>query len=116
MVINAPAACIAIILLLIEQQTEPVLERLDPPRRVAVIMALLALVLTGLVLVTCAMIGARWVRRMARHKPGGQRTAVVTTAVENQRLRGALESVLPETKTDDTMHLGRSPGETKLDH
>jgi hypothetical protein len=37
-------------------------------------------------------------------------------AAENQRLREALDSVLPEAKTDDTMHLGRSPGETKLDH
>jgi hypothetical protein len=113
---NPPAALNAVFVLLADQRTEPVLERLDPPRRVAVIMALLALVLTGLVLVTCAMIGARWVRRMARHRPGGQRTAATAMAAENQRLRDALESVLPETKTDDTMHVGRSPGETKLDH
>jgi hypothetical protein len=116
MVTNLPAAVATVSFLLAAQQKEPVLERLDPPRRVAVVMALLALVLTGLVLVTCAMIGARWVRRMARHKPGRRRAPVAAMAAENQRLREALDSVLPEAKTDDTMHLGRSPGETKLDH
>ena len=37
--------------LLAKQPVDPVLEQLDPPRRAAVIMALLALVLTGLVTV-----------------------------------------------------------------
>jgi hypothetical protein len=116
MVTNLSAAVTMVSILLADQQKEPVLERLDPPRRVAVIMALLGLVLTGLVLVTCAMIGARWVRRMARHRPGRERARTAAMAAENQRLREALESVLPEAKTDDTMHLGRSAGETKLDH
>jgi hypothetical protein len=101
--------------LLAKQSADPVLEQLDPPRRTAVIMALLALVLTGLVLVACAMIGAHWVRRMARHRPGARRAKVGSGAAQNQHLRDALASVLPEARTDDTIQHGRSPNETKLD-
>jgi hypothetical protein len=103
------------ILFAMQDSTEPVLRQLDPPRRAAVLMALLGLVLTGLLLVTCVMIGAHWVRRMARYKPGAQRNNEVEAAAQNQRLRNALASVLPEAKTDDTIQLGRSPGDTKLD-
>ncbi len=59
----------SMLLLAVEQTDGPVLERLDPPLRAAVVMALLALTLTGLFLVTFAMIGGRWVRRLARQRP-----------------------------------------------
>jgi hypothetical protein len=94
---------------------QPVLERLDPPRRAAVIMALLALVLTGLLLVAFIMLGAKWVRRLARHRPGTGGSSPRDTAMENQRLRQSLQSVLPEARTDDTVHFGRSSKETKTD-
>jgi hypothetical protein len=100
---------------LLAQQKDPVLEQLDPPRRAAVIIALLALVLTGLFLVVAVMVGAHWVRRLARHKPGNRSSNIRETAVQNERLRDALASVLPEAKTSDTMQLGKSPGETKVD-
>jgi hypothetical protein len=99
----------------VNQPNEPVLKMLDPPRRAAVMMALLGLVLVGLLLVTCAMIGARWVRRMARHNPGSRRSKAVDSAAENQRLRNALRSVLPEAKTDDTVELGKLPPDTRVD-
>jgi hypothetical protein len=95
--------------------TDAVLEQLDPPRRAAVLMALLGLVLLGLVLVTCAMIGAHWVRRVARHKPGTLRAQTAEAVSQNRRLREALASVLPEVKTDDTIHVGRTSTETKTD-
>lgn len=101
--------------LLARQSTEVVLEQLDPPRRAAVLMALLGLVLVGLALVSCAMIGGHWVRRMARHKPGGLPRKDVETAAENRRFREALAAVLSAAKTGDTLQLGRAPGETKLD-
>ena len=44
------------------------LERLDPPTRMVVVMALLGLVLLGLLLIVMVMVGARWVRRI-----GGRR-------------------------------------------
>jgi hypothetical protein len=100
--------------LLAEQSTEPVIERLDPPRRAAVLMAMLGLVLTGLVLVACVMIGAHWVRRLARHKPGSGRSRAAESVSQTQRLRDALASVLPEAKTDDTVDLGRSPRDTRI--
>ena len=94
----------------------PVLERLDPPRRAAVVMALLGLVLTGLVLITCVMLGAHWVRRLARHKPAGRRAdSAANDAAENRRLRSALEGVLPSHKTGDTIHIDGSTKETKAD-
>jgi hypothetical protein len=113
MVIRAAHFAYSWNVLFAEQQLPP-LERLDPPRRAAVIMALLALVLLGLVLVTCIMIGGHWVRRMARHKPSARGNAG-EAVTQNQRLRDVLQSVLPEEKTNDTIHQGKSPGETKID-
>jgi predicted PurR-regulated permease PerM len=101
--------------LLLAEQKDPVLEQLDPPRRAAVIMALLALVLTGLFLVMTVMLGAHWVRRLARHKPRALSKDTADAAAANQRLRESLKSVLPEAKTDDTLHLGKSPKDTKVD-
>jgi len=71
---------------------EPLIERLDPPRRAAVLMAILGLVILGITLVACVMIGGRWVRRMARDKRG---PTTLTGHVENQRVRAALRTVLP---------------------
>jgi hypothetical protein len=76
----------------VEESAEPLLERLDPPRRAAVLMAILGLVLLGILLVTCVMIGGRWVRRLARDTRG---RTTDTAHIENQRLREALKSVLP---------------------
>ena len=53
---------------------EPLIERLDPPRRAAVLMAILGLVILGLTLVACVMIGGRWVRRLARDEHGRRRS------------------------------------------
>jgi hypothetical protein len=114
MVMNLGSVC-SVSFLLAKQSTEPVLEQLDPPRRAAVLMALLALVLTGMALVACAMIGGHWVRRMAQHKPGAFRAKAAEGAAQNRRLRDALSSVLPEAKTNDTIQLGRAPSDTKLD-
>lgn len=100
--------------LLAEQPQRSVLERLEPPQRAVVMMALLGLVITGLLLVACVMIGGRWVRRMARHKPASRETGMADPA-QNQRLRESLRSVLPASKTEDTVQLSATPGETKVD-
>ena len=102
--------------LLAQQTAEPVLERLDPPRRAAVVMALLGLVLTGLLLVAIAMLGANWVRRLARYKPGMQRSTLdAESAAANLRLRESLQSILPDVKSSDTIHMDSSSKETKVD-
>jgi hypothetical protein len=98
------------------ETTAPVLERLDPPRRAAVVMALLGLVLTGLVLITCVMLGAHWVRRLARHKPNDHLPSGDTKgAAERDRLRSSLEAILPDAKTSDTVQIDTSTKETKVD-
>jgi hypothetical protein len=101
--------------LLAAEATRPVLERLDPPRRAAVVMALLALVLTGLLMVACAMLGAHWVRRMARHRPASSRNSVATDTRGNQRVRDALQEILPMLKSDDTIQIDPSTKETRAD-
>jgi hypothetical protein len=98
------------------ETTGPVLERLDPPRRAVVVMALLGLVLTGLVLITCVMLGAHWVRRLARHKPNDFLPAIESRgAAERDRLRKSLEPILPDVKTGDTVQIDGSTKETKVD-
>lgn len=101
------------ILLAAEDAGEPVLERLDPPRRAAVVMALLALTLIGLFLVIFIMVGGHWVRRLARHRPARGLVGNPVSPDESE-LRQALESVLPEAKTDDTVQFTRAPSDTKV--
>jgi hypothetical protein len=102
------------LLLAAEDAAEPVLERLDPPRRAAVVMALLALTLIGLFLVVFVMVGGHWVRRLARQRPRKSVAVGADPAFDDSQLRESLESVLPEAKTDDTVQLGRAPNDTKV--
>jgi uncharacterized membrane protein len=92
-----------------EPAAGPLIERLDPPLRAAVVMALLGIVLVGVLLVGCVMIGAHWVRRMARHSRG---RTVSTGNVANQRLRDALRPMLPDAKTDETTIVKVSSNDT----
>src|SRR5262245_44252008 len=92
---------------------ESVLQRLDPPRRATVIMALLGLVLTGVFLVALAMIGSHWARRLARSR---RKPLSPTADVENRRLREALAPIVPEIgKTDDTTIINRKSEDTIAD-
>jgi len=95
------------------QAGDAVLERLDPPRRAAVVMALLGLTLVGLFLITFAMVGGHWVRRLARHRPGKRQfmTKVETAA----GLREALPEILPERKSSETVLLDTSSKDTKVE-
>jgi hypothetical protein len=106
----------AVTVFLAQQAAQPLLERLDPPRRAAVVMALLGLVLTGLLLVTIVMVGAHWVRRQARHKPRAPDIkSSANAAASNRQLRASLGSILPDVKTSDTVQANRSTGDTKAD-
>lgn len=53
-----------------EAEAQPLLMRLSPQNRVAVVMALLGLVLVGIGLVALAILGGRYVLREARRMPG----------------------------------------------
>lgn len=98
-------------LLAVERAAEPVLEQLDPPRRAAVVMALLALVLTGVALVACVMIGARWVRRLAAHNV---RPTPTGKSPGRQPWRDVLRKVLPDAKSSDTI-IDTPSDETRVD-
>ncbi len=96
-----------------QQAGDAVLERLDPPRRAAVVMALLGLTLVGLFLITFVMVGGHWVRRLARHRPGKRR---ITRYIHSERhLRDALQNILPEMKTGDTVLLDTPSKDTRID-
>jgi hypothetical protein len=90
---------------------ERLIEQLEPERRVAVVMALLAIVILGIFLVTTILLGGSWARRLARHSRGPTKH---NSTLENKRARKALEPILPppaaegETtvvrrKSDDTI-------------
>ncbi len=46
------------------------IEKLPPPTRAAVIMALLGLVILGLFVVVAILLGGHWVRRLGKHRGG----------------------------------------------
>jgi hypothetical protein len=105
--------CSRMLLFGAQQAGDAVFERLDPPRRAAVIMALLGLTLIGLFLVTFVMVGGHWVRRLARHRPG-QRPFRKNVASESQ-LSDVLQNMLPAHKTGDTVLLDTPSKETRID-
>jgi hypothetical protein len=102
-------------LLLAQKEVDPVLQRIDPPRRAAIIMALLALTLIGLFLIIFTMVGGHWVRRLARHRPGKRARGQRDASAQDAQLRASLESILPEAKTDDTVQFGKSSPDTKIE-
>jgi hypothetical protein len=100
MVANCWLSAVVAQVAVIEPAAEPLIERLDPPRRAVVVMALMAIMLTGLLLVACVMIGARWVRRMAR---GEHNRTTQAGRASNRRLRDSLRPILPTVNTNDTI-------------
>lgn len=101
------------ILFAAQQAGDAVLERLDPPRRAAVVMALLGLTLIGLLLITVVMVGGHWVRRLARHRPGQRRFRTPITTQDG--VREALQEVLPKGNSSDTVLLDTSSRDTKVE-
>jgi len=97
----------------------PVLDRLDPPKRAAVIMAVLALVLTGMALIAAAMIGAHWVRKLARQRPRNNALSGDALAnLQNEHLRASLKELLPKADTADTantVQINPADSDTKVD-
>jgi hypothetical protein len=98
------------------QSAQPILERLDPPRRAAVILAIIFLIVTCLLLVVCTMLGARWVRRIARQPlrpPRIEREPHSPAA--NRNLRALLDGALPNAASSETILTDRKTGDTKPD-
>src|SRR5689334_7159976 len=96
-----------------QQVGDAVLERINPPRGAAVVMALLGLTLVGLFLIAFVMIGGHWVRRLARHRPGPRRFS--TGEMPEGQLQEALQNILPEMKSSDTLLLDSSSKDTKVE-
>jgi hypothetical protein len=94
------------------QAAEPLIERLDPPRRAAVVMALLGITILGLFLVTLILLGGSWTRRMARKRLGPSDDQ---TNIENQRLRSTLEPILPASPSGETTISRKRSDDTIID-
>ena len=98
------------------KQAVPLIEQLEPYRKVAVVMALLGIVLVGVFLVAATMLGGNWVRRLARHKPSHRTTDTSANyAAQNRRLRETLHELLPDVGGQDTVHIEQATGETKVE-
>lgn len=98
---------------LAQAPARPLIQRLDPERNVALMMALLGLVLVGIGLVACIMIGGHWVRRLARsrppHKPSPpsnseawRASLAETLSLETQPDCKTGETIISDAPTDDT--------------
>lgn len=103
------------IVLVALQSTESALEQLDPPRRIAVLMALLGLILVGLMLVMIVMVGAKWVRRLARHEVGQHASGVSGYQRRSGRLQDGAPDIMSEVNTGETIRLNVSSKETKME-
>jgi hypothetical protein len=110
--VTMPLAAHIVALAQAEQAAEPLLERLDPPRRAVVLMALLGVVLTGIALVACIMIGSRWVRRNAR---SGVRPTPIDKSPGSEAWREVLREALPEAKSSDTIATNKKSDEPRID-
>jgi hypothetical protein len=103
-------------LLFAAQRAEPVLERLDPPQRLYVIMAIIFIVVIGLLLVTCTMLGARWVRGIARQQPRTTRLGPDTAADStNADSRPPLDAAGLQRNPNETIQIDRKKSDTKVD-
>lgn len=93
------------------QAATPLIQKLDPTRRAAVLMALLGIVIVGLFIVALALLGGNWARRLARHSPTRRQTA----------LRGFTKPIAraPEvtdpSSSSDTIRIERDKSQTKTD-
>jgi hypothetical protein len=96
-----------------QSTTQPLIERLDPPRRAGVVMALLVITILGLFLITVVLLGGNWARRLARRRyprSDGQAN------IENERLRSVLQPILPTGSTGETTIAKRTSNDTIAGH
>ena len=99
-------------LLAVEQAAQPLVQRLEPSQRVAVVMALLGIVIVGLFFVAIVLLGGNWARRLARHSP---RRKPIDPSNGAPHPRNSPQAPLPHAKSDDTVEIKRSSGPTKID-
>jgi hypothetical protein len=107
----APLRCLKWGALAEQKLAEPLFERLDPPRRAAVVMALLAITIVGLFLVAFVMLGGNWARRLARRRHGPSHRI---KNIENERLRSALEPILPVDNSSETIVVNKRSDDTVI--
>ena len=99
-------------MLLAQEAQQPLLKQLDPPRRAIVLMALLGLVVLGIAMVACVMIGGHWVRRLGRSRPTPSRHV---TANSQAQWRSDLAKIVPEVEPGDTAVVDQSTDDTVTD-
>ncbi|MEN1681500.1 MAG: hypothetical protein AAGJ46_18110 [Planctomycetota bacterium] len=90
------------------------LERLEPEARVAVLMALVALVLVGLLLLSVIVIGARWVRRVANERPRQPLTSTDSYPAASKQAAEPADLPTGHAEQPDTT-VEPPPQETRLD-
>ena len=102
---------------LIAQSAEgPLIQRLDPQRNVALVMALFAIVLIGITLVACIMIGGHWVRKLARSQPKRKSSPMTNSEAWRAALSDSLATEkLSEGKSSETVFSDGASDDTRVD-
>lgn len=98
--------------MLAQAEDLPLIHQLDPPRNAAVAMALLGLVLLGITMVACIMIGGRWVRRIAQSGPRG--ASRIKQQLDTEWRKKLAEQV-PDVPSDETMVAEQATDDTVTD-
>lgn len=85
-------------------------ERLDPVTRTVALMALLGLILLGITLIACVMIGGRWVRNLARHAPPSR-----LPSNRSSRFPASKAAQVVDSASSDTLAAAPQTDETRTD-
>jgi hypothetical protein len=104
------------VVIVAQEPAQPLLERLDPPRRAMVMMAIFGLVILGLALIAAVMMGGRWVRRMARHQPGARSSVRNSSrSLATQRVPEPAPNPAVEGGTSSTVQIDTASRETRIE-
>lgn len=99
--------------ILVAEAEQAVIEKLDPERRAAVILALIGLALLGVLLVVLVMLGGRWARRGVKLRP--DRSKPPQEKDKSASFRSAETLVDTYGQPGETQSSSRIAGETIVD-
>ncbi len=91
---------------------KPLLQKLDPKTRLAILMAMLALILIGMFLVALVMLGSHWVRKQ---KISRQKDLKKEETLQNKSPHPFAQTELLVGNTDETLLSNSSSTDTQTD-
>lgn len=108
------SACVLLPLLMGAEEKVAPLDRIDAFTRAKLMMAILGLVLLGVGLVVMVMMGGRYVRRLARHRPEPMRPTVGWGLPKRANLDESDGDEMTDEGLDEPSDDESPPGSTRL--